>query len=62
MTDVSATVMPAQPIEPRMKRLRHRIYRLLPDMMPNLKLGPLIMCRNYGLYPKVMLNLKLDGE
>ena len=39
MIDVNAAVMPAQPIERRMKRLRPRTYGLLPEMTLNLELG-----------------------
>ena len=46
MIDVSALVMPAQPIERRMKRWRHQIQGNLPDMMLDLELVNPLVRRN----------------
>ena len=62
MTDVSATVMPARQIEQRMKRLRHPEPNLCPRAMLDLELGDPSIHREYHLYPKAVLHLKLDGE
>ena len=62
MTDVSAMVMPAQLIRRRMKRLRYQIQGILPDMILDLELGSPLIPQKHHLYPRVMLNLKLDGE
>ena len=55
-------VMLAQPIERRMKRLRYLTQGISPEMMLDLELETPLIPRKYHLYPRAMLNLKLDGE